>query len=178
MPEVTNIAFLGVWQHWNRLSLSQIDQECYCDRPGGVRIVQKHLPGIPLLENKIKYTRADFHFHLCCLLLFVIFLVFYSYVSWSFVFSNCHVLHVLICCFVLFYCQTVDVYFSVFIFLITIVANILCYDMFPYFSYICWSLSVINKGSEGPDLVDFLGVPKMFQKILESIRELKLAILE
>ena len=37
---------------------------------------------------------------------------------------------------------------------------------------------MINKGSKGPDLVEFVEVPKMFQKVLEYVRNPELAILE
>ena len=36
--------------------------------------------------------------------------------------------------------------------------------------FISLTILVINTGSEGPDLVDFLEVPKMFQQLLQSIR--------
>ena len=45
-------------------------------------------------------------------------------------------------------------------------------------SYTSWSVSVINKGSEGPKLVNELEVLKIIQKVLQSVREPKLAILE
>ena len=37
---------------------------------------------------------------------------------------------------------------------------------------------MINTGSAGPDLVDFLEVPEIIQKLLQSIRESELVILE
>ena len=37
---------------------------------------------------------------------------------------------------------------------------------------------VIKAGPEGPDLVTCLVVPKMFKKLLQYVRESKLAILE
>ena len=49
--------------------------------------------------------------------------------------------------------------------------------MFPEFPFIFESISVINKVSEGPYLVSFLEVPKMSNKVLQSIRKPKLAIL-
>ena len=42
----------------------------------------------------------------------------------------------------------------------------------PIFSYIVWSILVINTGSTGPDLVDFLVDPNISQKVLQSIRNL------
>ena len=45
-------------------------------------------------------------------------------------------------------------------------------------SYIVFSISVINKGLDGPCLVDLLEVPKTFQKVLQYIQEPKLTILE
>ena len=45
-----------------------------------------------------------------------------------------------------------------------------------HISYIFWSILVINRGSEGPDFVTFLLVPKMFQEVLQSIRNHYLAI--
>ena len=38
------------------------------------------------------------------------------------------------------------------------------------FSYIRWSILVINTGSTGPDLVNILEVPEIIQKVLESIK--------
>ncbi len=39
-------------------------------------------------------------------------------------------------------------------------------------------MSVINKGSEGPDLVNILKIPKKIQQVLQSIRKPTFAILE
>ena len=46
------------------------------------------------------------------------------------------------------------------------------------FSCIRWSISVINKGCKGPDLVIVFEVPEMVQKVLEYVWEPELAILE
>ena len=35
---------------------------------------------------------------------------------------------------------------------------------------------MINTGSEGPDLVDFLEVPEIIQEVLQYVRESRLAI--
>ena len=40
------------------------------------------------------------------------------------------------------------------------------------------SILVISMGSEGPDVVDCLEASEMFQKVLQYLREPKLAILE
>ena len=48
----------------------------------------------------------------------------------------------------------------------------------PIFSCIFWIIFVINTGSEDPYLVDVLEVPEIIQKVLEYVRESKLAILE
>ena len=49
--------------------------------------------------------------------------------------------------------------------------------MFPY-SFFCFKIFVINTGSEGLDLVDFLKVPETTQKVLQYVRESKIATLE
>ena len=54
----------------------------------------------------------------------------------------------------------------------------ICYKTRPCFSRICWSISVLNKGSEDQYYVTFLEVPESIQKVLEYVREPKLAILE
>ena len=49
---------------------------------------------------------------------------------------------------------------------------------FLYTFYIFKSILVINTGSEGPYLIDFLEVPETIQKVLQYVQESKLAILE
>ena len=49
--------------------------------------------------------------------------------------------------------------------------------MAPYFP-VLFEFLVLNMGSEGPDLVDLLVVPKMFQNVLQYVWESTLVILE
>ena len=59
---------------------------------------------------------------------------------------------------------------------VQICKKIRCLGIFLVF--VGWSVLVINEGCKGPDLVDLFEVPKMFQKVLQYVRESKLAILE
>ena len=48
----------------------------------------------------------------------------------------------------------------------------------PIISLYFRSILVINTGSEGPDLDDYLEVPEIIQKVLQYVRKSELAILE
>ena len=57
-------------------------------------------------------------------------------------------------------------------------AQIICLENASIILFYLWGISVINNWLRGRYLVTFLEVPEMFQKVLEYVRESRLAIWE
>ena len=60
---------------------------------------------------------------------------------------------------------------------VPVLTHLICFKICQDIIYIFQSISVMNKGSEGRYLVTFLENPKMYQKILEYVRNHYLATL-
>ena len=55
--------------------------------------------------------------------------------------------------------------------------EIICLKMFPYFVLYCLRHFDVKTRCQGPDVVNILEVPRIFQKVLEYVRGPQLAIL-